>query len=62
MKWKRNNSVKMEPGKRLLIYSPVYEEKDNDSMLYRIIDSQFLHITQEALWYCELEPPYKKKR
>lgn len=41
--------------KRVLVFSPVYLE-DND-LRYRVIDSQFIDIVQEAKFWMPLKPP-----
>ncbi len=61
MNWKHRKE-KPESGCRILIYSPVYEGRKDQTMLYRIIDSDFLKTMKDAEYWTYLNPPYKKLR
>ena len=39
-----------ESGRRIYVYSPCYENGDQ-TMLYRLMDSQFLSITKDAEYW-----------
>jgi hypothetical protein len=55
MKWISVNKNMPESG-RVLTYSPIYEGKD-ESMTYRLLDSQFLKYTKDVTHWCEPKPP-----
>lgn len=63
MEWfEKEHSLPPEPGKLIIVYSPErdYTDEDqlvNNSILFRIIDSQFLHIAREATHWTYLEKP-----
>jgi hypothetical protein len=61
MEWHRVREVEVERDCRILVYSPVYEGRD-ENMLYRIIDSNFLNICEDAEWFAYLSPPEGRDR
>jgi len=60
MDWMHVDERLPEIGVRILIYSPVYKEKESAfhrGMMFRIIDSQFLKISKEAKYWTYITPP-----
>lgn len=56
MNWIKKEDQLPERGKKVLVYSPVYKNV-NDNMLFRIIDGQFINITNEVKYWAYLEEP-----
>lgn len=54
--WVHRDDKLPPAGCRILVYSPCYENGDQ-TMLYRLMDSQFFKISKEAIWWCKLTRP-----
>lgn len=60
MEWFEKEHSLPEPGKSVIVYSPVYDTEDDtvdDSLLFRIIDSRFISIAREATHWAYIEAP-----
>jgi len=42
---------------RVLTYSPAYQGQPDDTMLYRLMDAQFVRISTEVTHWCVPTPP-----
>jgi hypothetical protein len=54
--WYHRSVEKPNLGHRIIIYSPVYD--DRDPMKTRIIDSQFFEMSKDAEWWAYVTMPH----
>ena len=57
IKWIRVETSIPLRHERVLTYSPAYEDKDNNSMLYRIMSEEFVRMCTEVTHWARLEKP-----
>ena len=56
MEWIKKEDQLPEKGRKVVIYSSAYNGGNRD-MLFRIIDGQFINITNEVTHWAYLEDP-----
>ncbi len=57
IKWIRVQASIPLRQERVLVYSPAYKDKDNDSMLYRIMSGEFVRISADVTHWARLDKP-----
>ena len=57
--YKRSEDLPLVHGERVLCYSPVYKNRDV-TMLYRILDSQFISMCEDVDYWAYIEEPEMK--
>lgn len=56
MEWFEKEHSLPEPGKQVIVYSPIYDTTD-DALLFRVIDGRFIHFAREATHWAYIEKP-----
>jgi hypothetical protein len=46
-----------QKGERVLTYSPCYKTNSDESMLYRLMDAQFVRISTDVTHWARVLPP-----